>query len=291
MRAFLKRVYELTPFKKEAFLVLRELVDVPESIYSHLHFRGPFTIRIDQQYCFQMLCYGNSQNIDLFWRNLNESSEGISLLVWRRLATQASVIIDGGAFAGLYSLLAAAVNPNATVVAFEPLPRAFARLQSNLALNKFVVSAEQIALSDTTGVATLYDLSSEEFAQGASLKHNDRLSDSVLAKTTRLDDYLLSKRIESADLIKLDVEGYELSAMRGLGEYLARHRPSILFEVLDGSLGPPITAFLSTHGYKIFRIDEHRGLFSIGDNDAFSNFIAVARAEDLKRLSDIVAIG
>lgn len=47
------------------------------------------------------------------------------------------------------------------------------------------------------------------------------------------DDYLARLRLSTVDLIKIDVEGFELSVLRGLRATLARYRPMVMMELSD----------------------------------------------------------
>jgi FkbM family methyltransferase len=47
----------------------------------------------------------------------------------------------------------------------------------------------------------------------------------------RLDDYAAERSLHRVDVIKLDIEGAELAALRGMRELLERHRPVILMEI------------------------------------------------------------
>ena len=94
---------------------------VPEAVFKHLHFEGPFDVAVDQLGSFRMNHYGERGQNELFWRGLS-SYEPTSIRLWRRLAARASVIVDAGANMGLYSLVAGAVNPSATILAFDRCP-------------------------------------------------------------------------------------------------------------------------------------------------------------------------
>src|SRR3954453_6849658 len=154
MRNVVKSAYRAIPWKVKIFQVLRRF-PIPESLFKHLHFTGPFAVPVDSFHSFRINHYGDSTNNELFWRGLS-AYEPTTIELWRRLASKSSIIIDGGAHVGLYSFIAAAVNQAATVLAFEPQPKVYARLVENLALNSFRIKAEKLALSDVTGSATFY---------------------------------------------------------------------------------------------------------------------------------------
>ena len=154
VRKKLQLAYHRLPFKRQVFAAIRKL-PVPETVFKHLYFEGPFDVVVDQFHSFRMNHDGSSVQNELFWRGLS-SYEQTSIDVWRRLATKASVIVDGGAHTGLYSLIAGAVNPSAAILAFEPLPAVYDRLVGNMRLNLFHIKAERLALSDASGSTTFH---------------------------------------------------------------------------------------------------------------------------------------
>src|SRR5689334_10116262 len=135
MKQVLKSMYRSLPFKPYVFAVLRKL-PVPEAVFKHLHFEGPFTVWIDASWSFRMNHDGTSVQNELFWQGLS-SYESQSIKLWSHLAARASIIVDGGAHNGLFGLIAGAINPSATIVAFEPEPRTFDKLVGNCELNSF----------------------------------------------------------------------------------------------------------------------------------------------------------
>src|SRR3712207_603237 len=100
MKQFLKMLYNGAPYKPQVYSALRKL-PMPEKVFKHLHFKGPFSIPIDKSHYFNYYHYGDSVNNELFWRGLS-TYEQTSTDLWRRLAAKAHVIVDGGAHTGLY---------------------------------------------------------------------------------------------------------------------------------------------------------------------------------------------
>ncbi|MHB8090046.1 MAG: FkbM family methyltransferase [Syntrophales bacterium] len=137
------------------------------------------------------------------------------------------VIFDVGANVGQYSTMltsvAAARNIRIKLHLFEPAKPCFAELTNrfsqsdNLILNNF-------GASDSNGTARIfYD---EEKSEGASLYqrnlhyYNTEMNKFAEIELRRLDDYIKDKKINHIAFIKLDIEGHELNAFKGLGEYL-----------------------------------------------------------------------
>jgi FkbM family methyltransferase len=263
MNKLVKSAYRMMPWKAEIFNVLRRL-PIPESLFKHLHFTGPFTARVNSSHSFRINHYGDIANNELFWRGLS-AYEPTTIELWTRLARKSSIIVDGGAHLGLYSLVAATVNPAATVLAFEPEPRVHARLKENLALNSFRIRAEKLALSDTTGSATFYVAGN---IVGSSLNSyffdvNLPGTSTVSVEAVRLDDYLARHGMAGADLIKLDVERHEPAALRGLGDILQRSQPAVITEILDEDVGEQVMAAVAHVDYRMFIIEEGEGIFPV----------------------------
>jgi FkbM family methyltransferase len=271
IRHFMERVYAQVPLKRPLFEVMRRTVRLPRRLTSHFHFQGAFTISIDRFHCFRLEHCGYMMENDLFWNGFGKGYEGTSLEVWRRLAPHAKVILDVGANTGIYALVARCLNPTATVVALEPVERVFRRLQRNVELNGGNVSVVQVAASDTTGVAVLYDQPGDHVLT-ASL-------DPLMAEycggaveytvaTKRIDDLLCGAGLPTIDLAKIDVELAEPQVLLGMGSFLARCKPTLLIEVLNSQVAKQVSDITRDLGYKIFRIVEHRGLVRTSDIQA-----------------------
>ncbi|HWH79239.1 MAG TPA: FkbM family methyltransferase, partial [Candidatus Binatus sp.] len=173
------------------------------------------------------------------------------------------VVLDIGAFVGWYALLAARqVGDRGKVYAFEPDPRNYELLCENLQLNKVhgrVIPLPR-AVSDSPGVQQL-------FLHGGDQSRSSLIPSDGGEKTTRvttvvLDDFL--DRNLQIDVIKMDIEGGEVNALRGMRGLLARAAPTVkLFvECNPGSLewagesAQSLIAELRQLDFAIFMIDE-----------------------------------
>jgi FkbM family methyltransferase len=152
----------------------------------------------------------------------------------RRLLKAGDCCIDVGANLGYYTIsLAKWVGPSGLVVAFEPFPGNFAILQKNIHLNHLQnVVLEPSALSDCNGSLQLICDVDEQFSAtpsfGGYAVEGDRVS--VNVPTRRLDDYVAGLG-KAPNLIKIDVEGAELTVLEGARRTLAVARPILLVEV------------------------------------------------------------
>ena len=167
--------------------------------------------------------------IQTWTRNFNPDDEvGVFLSQLR----EGFVVLDIGANVGLISLLAAKkVGKTGKVYAFEPVPKIFARLQENIALNGFNnVEPVPLALSSQKGKAMIF------VAHGASSLFRRVSDEFVEVPTERLDDFVEQEGIERVDAIKLDVEGAELHVIRGADKTIRRFKPIMMVEINPDTL-------------------------------------------------------
>lgn len=126
-----------------------------------------------------------------------------------RYLREGDVYIDVGANIGLFALKAASiVLDSGTVYAFEPMPKIFACLRSNINFNKFKnVKLYNYGVGDKPGQAFISDHPVDDSV-------NSILnSGSIGVKLVTLDS--LSLYENSINLLKVDVEGYELFVFTG----------------------------------------------------------------------------
>lgn len=149
-------------------------------------------------------------------------------------------VVDVGANVGIYSVLAAfQVGPLGRVVSIEPVPSTIELLRGNLHMNAVEDRVDVIAAAagdhmGTTHVGTDGPAGTRSvLVPGqAPVKVPVVSLDSVLAPFQRID------------CIKIDVEGFEPSVVRGAVETLRRHRPWLLVE-LGASPGTATKAAVS----------------------------------------------
>lgn len=130
------------------------------------------------------------------------------------------VVLDVGANNGGYSRDIVAINPSATVFAFEPHPLTFERLVSNIEAHRNI-RPFNYAVGDKPGRQTLYDRCSEGGTMHASIFrkviediHKVQSSASEVNVIT-LDEFIEGKGLTRVDLLKIDTEGYELNVLKG----------------------------------------------------------------------------
>jgi FkbM family methyltransferase len=147
------------------------------------------------------------------------------------------IVLDIGAHHGYYTLLASRkVGPSGLVLAIEPSPRERKRLRLHLRINRSKnVQVESRALGEAEGSADLYLIRGTESGCNSLRPPNvPQKTDRVSVSVECLDRVLRDHGIEHVDFIKLDVEGAELSVLKGARQLLDRRpRPVIVVEVQD----------------------------------------------------------
>lgn len=187
---------------------------------------------------------------------------------------KASVILDIGANIGTTSLYFAAKNPNAKIFSFEPHPDTFKRAEENISINKFRnIHLINLGLGEEPAVVKLYEVNEHNPGMNRILKEELDLPFKEI-KIDRLDTVLESKGIDKVDFIKIDVEGFEYSVLKG-GEKVLRHKPALFIELDDNNLrqnghsAAMLIGFLAGLGYTQFlRADTNQELNA---NSDFSN--------------------
>lgn len=155
------------------------------------------------------------------------------------------VAIDVGANVGTHSLAFAQAFER--VICFDPSVDVFASLLKNLALNPLAnVHPVNAGLGETTETRAFFTIANGNRGLGTFV---DDQYDQPLDKIgefpiVRGDDVLpdLVGKESKIDAVKLDIQGFEPAALRGLQKTLAEHRPYTWVEVGELPLGsePPV---------------------------------------------------
>ncbi len=150
---------------------------------------------------------------------------------FRRRLAAGDICVDIGAHIGYYTLLASKlVGPGGRVYSFEPSPAAYKALEQNLARNRATnVTALDVAAGAGESWGTLYELAA---GSSGNSSLSPRLLESPHAGTVdeyaaveveicAVDTRVPADELGRVRLIKVDVEGYEVEALRGVERILA----------------------------------------------------------------------
>ena len=172
---------------------------------------------------------------------LKKSNDPVEVLQRLLGKEKVRVIVDGGASIGDTSENFCNCFPKATVHAFEPYP-SFQKIIAQKSLKNNRIQLAPFALSDRKSDALMYVNESEGTnsllkadTQGMSSVYGDLLKEkgTLPVQTTSLDDWMENAEIAYLDILKLDIQGFEIEAIRGARETLRDGRvKSILCEVM-----------------------------------------------------------
>lgn len=181
------------------------------------------------------------------------NEEKFTQLILRELLPS-DVLYDIGACVGLVTVHAA--SKGARVVAFEPDPSYRSRLEYNLRLNKLTdVQIVEWAVSDTQGEAMLFTDGVEGWSPSFLKvgKHG-----SLKVHTDTIDRAIERRQIPEPDVVKLDIEGAEILALRGMRKLLGSERaPQTFFIEIHpdylpsfDSCSAEVQSLLESFGYR-----------------------------------------
>lgn len=156
--------------------------------------------------------------------------------ITERLATFVKpnmVFLDIGSNIGYYSLFVSSLLKNTgEVYAFEPITSLFNQINESIKLNGFTnIKALQTALGNEKAEKEIY-LRDENMGGSSLIDYKDlnivRVSSIEKIMVDKLDSVL--PKNTKVDLIKIDVEGYELEALQGAKKILEAQHPVIFME-------------------------------------------------------------
>lgn len=188
------------------------------------------------------------------------------LPVLRTLIPADGIVVDVGAHGGQFAKLFGKLANRGRVYAFEPSPYALSILRPAVRWSGLSnVEIVEAGLSDTPGELVLTTPIKRRGDLGFGLAHfgddgDGREAVSHRAPVMRLDDFAADRGLERLDFLKADVEGWELSVLRGALETIRRFRPALLLEInpqhlkRDGRTAEEFWRLLEPLGYRAERL-------------------------------------
>jgi len=162
--------------------------------------------------------------------------EEADLSLFAELSKSSTLAIDIGANTGLFSIVSSIVNSQIKIYAFEPYPVNAERLSLNLRLNNLTnVELVDEALGEALGNLDIAVPRNKSITSMASANHQfakgmnpDLEWESITVPINSIDNF--RRKLElPIDLIKCDVETFEMSVFRGAYDTLKIDRPTIIF--------------------------------------------------------------
>ncbi|MEN8228181.1 MAG: FkbM family methyltransferase [Bacteroidota bacterium] len=214
------------------------------------------------------------------------SYEKGTLFVIKNLLKEGDTFIDVGANIGLMSIFASSiVMDSGKIIAFEPNPVTLKILKRNIALNNISnIQTSDYAVGAKASGAKIYDRWDSNRGSASLIKPESE-SDSYDIEVITLSDYC--KANQEIHLIKIDIEGFELEALKGAKEILDGESPPMLIiecsETRENTYG-----FGTDDLYEFLKCITHYRLFkSRGGKEKVSKLVEIRTRSELPHHDNI----
>lgn len=155
-----------------------------------------------------------------------------AILKWQRTQNISPVYWDIGTNSGFHLTT---VSPMADyALGFEPWDLVRKRAEHNIARNNYShVTIMPFGLSDTDSEKPFLPSANNNLGTG-SFRDAEKCKDAITLKVKR-GDAVMDKDGHAPSLLKIDIEGHEVPALKGLSKTISTHKPVIVFEYDGGS--------------------------------------------------------
>lgn len=192
--------------------------------------------------------------------------EKLATQVMRQEIKEGMTVVDIGANLGYYTLLEASiVGEKGQVYALEPVPKNFDILCKNININGFKnIKSYCIAVSNKSGTAkitltnasnwgSMLEIEAEAVSDYMKQKMRSLARQTIEIETITLDEFLVKETVNRVNLIRMDVEGYEVEVVKGMLKTLKNTPPPLMlffeihnkvFDDPEKSIGPMLQQLL-----------------------------------------------
>ena len=200
-----------------------------------------------------------------YWYH-GKNREKIQMEQFSRIIREGDTVFELGAHIGYISLyFSKLAGETGKVYVFEPGANNLPYTRKNLAASKIKnIELVEKAVSDTNGKATFY--LENITGQSNSLVKDYRVTKKIHSKTftdlkkkevevetIRIDDFILQNNIAKVDFVKIDIEGAEYLAIKGMPNLLSTKKPTMMIEVTENH--EALFELLKSYGYEF--VDEY----------------------------------
>jgi FkbM family methyltransferase len=272
MKRLLRRIREIEIINRLVRSTLRFAAIRGSRLFQELQKRWPTYGLTDCEFNgikFKMLNRCDDGLIYNFYYNV-KYNEDADLALFSELSKSSNCVLDIGANTGLFSIISSITNPNLKIYAFEPYGVNVDRLRFNLVANKIDnVKIINEALGDKTGTLEIAVPKDGSITSVASADHQfskkihpDVEWETIMVFMNTLDNFR-EKLDMPINLIKCDVETFEMSVFKGAVNTLETDKPTIIFEsFLDKERRVFFNNILTKFDYSLYLILEEGIVYS-----------------------------
>jgi FkbM family methyltransferase len=234
---------------------------------------------------------------ELYWGRGRrpKPEDALALEIVTRLAREADVLLDVGAYTGVFTLAATAVNPDLRAHAFEIVPEVAGALEENLRRNgvaeRVEVHVEGLGEPETS---MLVPTGEGRSALPSFYSSRMRFADGVRVGFRSLDSVAELIPSDARIVMKIDVEGTEEQIFQHGQAFLEAFHVDMLCEVLPMADGSALQAMLEPHGFRMYLVTETgiRSMPTLQPDPRFRDWLFTPRrAEELETLAIAVLTG
>lgn len=187
---------------------------------------GKFSIKACGEHSFLTPCGNFSSMVAHVFgeRDINVIS------FYKKVIRPGAVVVDVGANIGLYTAsFSKIVGPDGLVIAFEAHPEIYKYLAKNIeALSHKNVSCEGLAVGSGSGEVKIIYVKDNP-GETHIIRDGGADDDGIDVPMISIDSYLAERQISRVSCIKIDVEGFELSVLRG-AQKVINNNPEVLVQ-------------------------------------------------------------
>jgi FkbM family methyltransferase len=273
MRRALRKIRKIEIVNLIVRTVLKTIPPTTFKVFDNFQKRWPVYGLVDCEFKdvkFKMYNQGDDGLVHYFFYGLKYYEES-DLFLFKELSKASKCVLDIGANTGLYSIISSISNSELDIYAFEPYPINTERLRTNLKANgienKVKVVSEalgenvgdiKISIPENMSITSVASVSNE-FSRNI---HPDLKWKTITVPVNTLDNFKRNIK-KSIDLIKCDVETFEMSVFKGAFDTLEKDRPTIIFEsFLDSERIEFFNNILRKFNYYLYLILENGIVYS-----------------------------
>mgnify|MGYP006425957123 CR=1 FL=1 len=173
--------------------------------------------------------------------------------------------LDIGANHGYYSLKIASAFPNGRVYSFEPFSYNLEILNKNITLNSLEnITVVNNVVSNIENKVKVYFSGKENSGETTAVRieADQKISSYEEVESIVLDSWLMKENLKKIDLVKIDVEGFELNVLKGMKKILLRDKPFVFVEHNSKTLSKnsssieEIVNYMKAHNYLAYDISK-----------------------------------
>jgi FkbM family methyltransferase len=171
---------------------------------------------------------------DNYLYEIGEEFEPDTVSLFKFLTNEDSRVLDIGANIGLTAIAFSQICPHGRIAAIEPVPRTFEYLRKNVSsAGAHNVNLFNFAIGNTEGSVLMQghpsNFACSFVADNYTVPATDHFACTVPIK--RVDDIFSELSLDRLDLMKVDVEGFELEVFAGARETLNTYKPIVFLEM------------------------------------------------------------